>query len=166
VSRALRLSIALALLVGVTLGLKLSAAARTAEPDGARLAHEMSAALAAQGFSTAVVPHHLFDYVIARKGNCTLAATNAIASGYLRERFAEEVRGIGPVAYHYGDGPPAAFPRFIPVLTEHLQNWAYQIGIVGPRVPVIGIAASPACRLDTMDWAAFRIWPRRLRNPN
>jgi hypothetical protein len=165
VSRALRLSVALAVLIGVTLGLKLLAAGRAAEPDGGRLARDMAAALATRGFSTAVVPHHLFDYVVARKGDCALVAANALAAGYLRERFAEEVRGVGPVLYHYRGAPAAAFPRVIPVLSEHLQNWAYQVGIVAPRTPVIAIAASPACRLDSIDWSALRIWPMPLRGP-
>ncbi|MEA3047677.1 MAG: hypothetical protein QOJ53_2009, partial [Sphingomonadales bacterium] len=62
-SRALRLSLALALLIGLTLAPKLLGAGRMAEPDGARLARDMAAALAAQGFRTALVPHHLFDFV-------------------------------------------------------------------------------------------------------
>jgi hypothetical protein len=164
VSRALRLSVALAALTGLTLGPKLLSAGRAAGPDGARLTRDMAAAFAAHGFRTAVVPHHLFDYVVvARRGACALVAANAQTDGYLRERFAEDAGGIGPILYHYSGAPVPAFPRVVPVVTEHLQNWAYRVGIVAPRTPVIAIAASPACRLDSIDWAAFRIWPMPLR---
>jgi hypothetical protein len=162
VSRALRLSVALLALTGLTLAPKLLGAARTAEPDGARLALDMAAALAAQGFRTALVPHHLFDFVRAQKGACTLIAANALAVGHLRDRFVEETAGIGPTLYHYRGATAAAFPRVAPVIAEHLQNWSYRVGIVAPRTPVIAIAASPACRLDSIDWSALRIWPRPL----
>ncbi|MEA3042208.1 MAG: hypothetical protein QOH47_46 [Sphingomonadales bacterium] len=162
-SRALRLSLALALLIGLTLAPKLLGAGRMAEPDGARLARDMAAALAAQGFRTALVPHHLFDFVRAQKGDCTLVAANAPAGGYLRDRFGEETAGVGPTLYHYRGAPDAAFPRVVPVISEHLQNWSYRVGIVAPRTPVIAIAASPACRPDAIDWSALRIWPMPLR---
>ena len=164
-SRALRLSLALAALIGLTLTPKLLGSGRIAAPDGARLARDMAATLAAQGFRTALVPHHLFDYVLARKGNCSLLAANIIASGYLRERFAEYAAAIGPTYYHYGDSTGPSFPRFLPVFTEHLQLWAYRAGIVAPRGPVIAIAASPACRLETIDLASLRIWPAPQRSP-
>jgi hypothetical protein len=166
VSRALRSSLALVALIGLTLTPKLAGAGRIAEPDGARLARDMAAALAARGFRTAVVAHHLFDYVVARNGACTLVATNALAGGYLRERFTEETAVVGPTLYHYGGATAAAFPRFVPVVAEHLQNWGYRVGIAAPRTPVIAIAASPACRLDAIDWAALRIWPMPLRSLN
>jgi hypothetical protein len=163
VSRALRLSVAIALLTGLTLGPKLVGAGRVAAPDSAGLARDMAAALAGRGYRTAIVPHHLFDFVIARKEDCLLVAANAETDGYLHQRFAQEMAGIGPIHYHYDGALAPAFPRIFPVLGEHIQNWGYRIGIVAPRRPVIAIAASPACRLDAIDWAAFRIWPMPLR---
>lgn len=163
-SRARRLSLALVLLTGLTLTPKLLGAARMAEPDGARLARDMAAVLTAQGFRTALVQHRLFDFVRAERGACTLVAANALASGYLQERFGELTAGVGPTQYHYGETTAAAFPRVYPVLAEHLQNWAYLVGIVAPRTPVIAIAASPACRREAIDWSALRIWPMPLRS--
>ena len=162
-SRALRLSLAFAVLIGVTMAPKLIGSGRIAEPDGARLARDMAATLAARGFRTVVRAHHLFDYVLARKGDCTLIAANALASGWLGERFAEETAAIGPVSYQYRGATGTDFPRFVPVVAEHLQLWAYRVGIVAPRTPVIAIAASPACRLDAIDWGALRIWPMPQR---
>ncbi|TMJ20345.1 MAG: hypothetical protein E6G92_11535 [Alphaproteobacteria bacterium] len=158
-SRALRLSLVFAVLIGLTITPKLIGVGRIGEPDAARLARDMAAALTARGFRTAVVAHHLFDHVVARRGSCTLVATNALTQGYLRERFTEETAAIGPTYYHYRGATGPSFPRFIPVVSERLQNWANRVGIAVPRAPVIAIAASPACRLDTVDWAAFRIWP-------
>lgn len=162
-SRAFRLSLAFAALIALTATPKLIGAERIAEPDGARLARDMAAALAAQGFRTAIVPHHLFDYVLARKGGCTLAATNMNAAGYLRERFAEETAAIGPLSYHYGDATGPDFPRLVPALAEHLQVWAYRIGIATAHAPVIAIAASPACRPGAIDWTSLQIWPAPKR---
>jgi hypothetical protein len=165
VSRALRLSLAFAALIGLTAAPKLIGVGRIAEPDGARLARDMGAALAAQGFRTAVVAYHLFDYVLARKGDCTLVAANMDAAGSLRERFAEETARIGPVLYHYGDATGPDFPRLAPAVAEHLQIWAYRIGIVAGRAPVIAIAASPGCRPGAIDWTSLRIWPAPKRQP-
>lgn len=163
-SRALRLSLAFAALSGLTLTPKLLGAARMAEPDGARLARDMAAALAAQGFRTSIVPHHLFDFVRAQKGACTLVAANALAGGYMHERFGQVTAGIGPARYHYDGATGASFPRVGPVVAEHFQNWGYRIGVVAPRIPVIAIAASPACRPEAIDWSALRIWPMPLRS--
>jgi hypothetical protein len=149
-------------LIGLTLTPKLLGAGRSAEPDGARLARDMAAALGAQGFRTALVPHHLFDFVRAQKGACTLIAANAPAGGYLRDRFGEETAAIGPPLYQYRGSTGTAFPRVVPVIAEHLQTWAYRVGIVAPRTPVIAIAAAPACRSEAIDWSALRIWPRPL----
>jgi hypothetical protein len=63
-------------------------------------------------------------------------------------------------------GARGTFPRFLPVTAEHLQNWAFRFGIVVPRTPVIAIAASPTCRLDSIDWSALRVWPAQLPRAN
>jgi hypothetical protein len=163
VSRAGRLSLALALLLGLTLTPKLLGAGRFAEPDGARLARDMAAMLAARGFQTRVVPHHLFPYVLARRGGCTLVAANAPANGSFRDSFADAAARIGPTLYHYRSERLGGFPRFLPVVEEYLQHWAYRVGLVVPRPPVIAIAAAPACRPGAFGWSALRVWPRPLR---
>jgi hypothetical protein len=162
VSRASRLSLAIALLLGLTLAPKLLSAGRLAEPDGARLARDMAGMLAERGFQTRIVPHHLFPYVLARRGGCTLVAANAPANGSLRDRFADAAARVGPTFYHYRSPPIGPFPRFRPVVEEYLQHWAYRLGLVVPRRPVIAIAAAPACRPDRLGWPALRVWPRPI----
>jgi hypothetical protein len=159
VSRALRRSALLAVLLGLTLAPKLLGARRVAEPDGARLARDMAAMLRAGGFRTALPTHHLFDYVLARRGRCTMVAANAPASGALRDRFAEEAAAVGPVTYRYRSATARPFPRFLPVAEDYLQRWAYRLGIVVPRPALVAVAASPACRLDGLGWPALEIWP-------
>ena len=161
-SRAFRLSLAFVLLLGATLGVKVLTARRIGHSDDLRLARDMALMLRQDGFRTGVVPHHLFPYVRARKGGCFLVAANAVANGYLRHRFEGAAARIGPTVYNHGSARGPDFPRFLPVVTEHLQNWAFRFGISAPRTPVIAIAASPACRLDAIDWPALRVWAAPL----
>jgi len=165
VPRRLGVSLALALLLGVTLVPKLVSAGRTAQPDDARLARDMVAMLRAAGFRAIAVPHHLFDYALARKGDCRLMAANAPAAGYLRTRFAEAAGPVGPTLYHYRGPRLGGFPRFRPVVEEYLQHWAYRLGFVVPRTPVIGVAASPGCRPDSLAWSSLRVWPAPFEAP-
>ena len=159
VSRAFRLSLAFILLLGLTLGVKIFTADRIAHPDDMRLARDMAAMLQSDGFRVAVVPHHLFPFVRAEKEGCTLIAANAVASGVFRRRFESAAAPVGPTSYNHGSALGAAFPRYLPVVAEHLQNWAYRFGIIAPRKPVIAIAATPACRLDSIAWSTLLVWP-------
>lgn len=166
VSRAFRLSLAFILLLGLTLGVKSVTADRIAHADDMRMARDMAAMLQRDGFRVAVVPHHLFPFVRAEKEGCTLVAANAVANGVFRRRFESAAARIGPTSYNHGSALGGAFPRFLPVTAEHLQNWAFRFGIVAPRTPVIAIAASPTCRLDSINWPALRVWPAQLPRPD
>ena len=166
VSRAFRLSLAFTLLFGLTLGLKIATASRLAHADEVRLARDMSAMLEMDGYRVTIVAHHLFAIVRAEKDGCTLVAANAVANGYLRRRFESAAERIGPTSYNHGSARGTGFPRFLPVAAEHLQNWAYRFGIVAPRTPVIAIAATPACRLESIAWSTLQVWPAPLPRPD
>ena len=86
-------------------------------------------------------------------------AAYASPFGYIVDRFQREAAAVGRVRYLYGGVQYDAFPRIVPVLADQFQRRSFTLGWPVSVTPVIGVAASPACRLQLGAWKALRVWP-------
>ena len=115
-------------------------------PDYGRLASEGATSLTNQGWSARPVKQHLIGWVIVgTRRDCRVLIHFMPPEGVSKDEFIFLSRPFGPVSYEYGDRTSNDFPRFIPMLADHFQRYAWSFGISYPTAPLIGIARSRAC---------------------
>lgn len=139
---------ALLIILPLTLGLRSTRPIAPAEQfiDDEKLARDASASLAEEGWSVRLWRHHLLGPIISgsRRG-CRILVNFPAPSAEDVEKFRIVAAPVGPVTYHYRNQATPELPRILPVLSWHLQRYAWGFGIALPTTPLIAVAQSRTC---------------------
>jgi len=160
VPRNVRYSLLLLLLVLLTVPLKLFYAPPLPNPDEQRLADDIAAMLQSKGFALSFGEMVDVPTITARKPNCNLLVTRVGSTGYSNARFGIASESFGPTNFHYDGRLTQDFPRFWPLINEHLHRWLEPVGLEQKIPPVLAIAGQAMCNGEVLDWSRFRLYQK------
>ncbi len=147
---------ALLIIMPLTLGLRsVEHGERTTNSD--RLTADAASSMTRQGWSVRPLKHNLIGWLLEGvRGDCRILVHFAQPEGVSDEKFRRLVQPVGPVTYQYREGLSREFPRFVPLLAEHVQRYAWSFGLAVPTAPLIATARSPSCGKEMPDFAGLR----------
>lgn len=147
---------ALAMILPVTLGLR-SIEHVELTTDSQRVASDAASMLAANGWSVQRQNSHLVGWMIeAQQGHCRMLIHPTPPGGATVDMFRRLAHPIGQVTFHYRGVTSDHFPRFVPMLAEHAQKYAWSFGVAIPTEPVIASAQSPSCSAPSPHFNGLR----------
>jgi hypothetical protein len=149
-----RHNLVLAVLLVVTLGLKLVASAHSPAEDPAVAAGAVQRMLAQQGFASRVVEIDRSPkvYVAASRGECRIVAGDYPPHSTFRDVYAQLARDVGPVRFAYRGVLRDDEPKVFGLLDYFRWRELRRAGFAVVRRPIVAVAASPACRADGLPW--------------
>ena len=153
-------SAGLAALLVLSLGGKVAAQARSAEPDSALFVRTAAASMAQAGFATRIVQGRLGTIVYGRRVGCALMIRDTIEGTTYAEGYRQAAAGIGPVAYLYRGIRYSSPPGFRPLAEHYVWRGLGKFGISVPRHPLVAMAATPGCDFHTVDLRLLEALPR------
>lgn len=145
-------SLGFAALLLLSLAAKAALSAPTPFPDPARFGREAAATLAGQGFATALELRPLGMLVHARRGGCRLLVADYSAYGTFAEVIAERAAAVGTLRFVYRNAFYDQAPKLVPLTDFYWWREQRRLGLAAPRHPVLAVAASAPCRVETLDW--------------
>jgi hypothetical protein len=146
---------ALLIVLPVTLGLR-SIQPEARFMDSRRLTGDAVASLMRQGWSVRSSEHHLVGWLILGvQRDCRILVHFPAPSGESTEKFRNLAKSVGPVTYQYRGSISRQFPRLVPVLSWHLQRYAWSLGIAIETAPLIAISKSPSCDKQSPDFGGL-----------
>lgn len=125
--------------------------------DRQRLTETAIARLVEEGWSVRSSEHRLIGWLIlgSRRG-CRIFIHFPAPSGESDEKFRHLAKSVGPVTYRYRGRSSDEFPRLFPMLSWHVQRYAWSFGIPISTAPVIAVARSPSCGEQPPDFSDLR----------
>jgi hypothetical protein len=146
-----RFSIALAVTLALTLGLKFATSGGALFPVHKQFADDVSAALVQQGYVTHILPRTRNSWLItASRGPCRIAMRAALGGIGLKQIHKAQMGAFGPVRYFVGGVERSAIPVWRVQAQELAQRAARKLGIAYALPPVIALAAAPGCSPDML----------------
>jgi hypothetical protein len=115
--------------------------------------------LVRQGFATASELRPLGTLVYARRGACRLMLADYSPSGTFADPIAARAEAIGPLRFVYRGEVFDRAPKLIPLTDFYLWREQGRLGFAAPRHPIVAVAASPQCRLESLDWSRLAALP-------
>lgn len=118
----------------------------------------VSTILHSQGFAITVSTYaHRSDLILARRGDCRIAARDAKWGTGITSVFADDARAIGPVQYFYR-GRRYSRPPGLRLRAGRLEfEVANRLGRRWPMPVLVAFAAAPACGDSQFGLADVRI---------
>ncbi len=165
VHRALAFSLAMGVACAAALGPKLTAFGESAVPDSARLHRDLSTMLENSGFRAGLAePGMVAEHVIARRGDCRIAVSDAQVGGSDIARFGQKTEKVGPTRFRYNGSWSDGLPRLRPYVENSAQHHLWKLGIDYGYRPVLMIAASKGCKLEEIPWTDVLLYPVGIRS--
>ena len=152
-------SLAFAALLLASLAAKLALSAPTPVPDPARFGREAEAMLARQHFATAPELRPLGMLVHARRGDCRLMLGDYSPYGTFADVIAARAGAVGPLRFVYRGAFFDRAPKLVPLTDFYLWREQRRLGLAAPRHPIVAVAASPRCRVESLDWRRLAALP-------
>ena len=152
-------SLAFAGLLLVSLAAKVALSAPTPYPDPARFGGEAAAMLAGHGFATASELRPLGMLVRARRGDCRLVLADYSPYGTFADTIAARAGAAGPLRFVYRGDLYERAPKLLPLTDFYWWREQRRLGLAAPRHPIVAVAASPQCRLESLDWRRLAAMP-------
>lgn len=157
---SVRAKLILAVLLLLTLGLKLFWTRDGPAPDNGLFVASVEANLRAQGYATTRVVRRFATLVEGRKGACRLLAGEYPPDGVFAEPLAVEGRAVGPFHYIWAGETFTQPPKFRPLVEFYLKRELGRLGFRPARRPILAVAAGPGCAGVPVDWTPLASLPR------
>ncbi len=157
---SVRLRLAVAAALALTLGAKAAWTREAPPPDTELFNARAEALLRGAGFRTGRVVRPFSAVVFGRRGGCTLMVADYPPQGTFAEPIALLGRSVGPMAYHWRGRIAQAPPRLGPLASFYLGRELRRIGFDPPRHPLLALAGSAGCDLAAIDWTPLTALPR------
>lgn len=138
-------SAAFALLLLLSLGLKLVVREHLKPTDDATLVGVLDARARAAGYATTIDRRPIGAVVTATKGDCVMQLRDGDGGAGFDRVFAEVARNVGRPLYLYRGALSATPPGLRKMLEAFGQHQLAAIGIATSRPAVIMVARRPAC---------------------
>ena len=147
---------ALALLLALSLAGKAAWSAPAPEPDPLQPAEAAREVLARAGFRTRIVEFDRSPRVLAEgfRGRCRILAGDWPPHGTFADVYRDLGSRLGTLRFVRDGAVTTEAPKLRALLEFYVWREQRRIGIEAPRTPVIAVAASPGCDLDSLPWAS------------
>lgn len=145
--------------VAATLTWRLAIAAEPPGEDYARMAADVSALLAEQGFTTRIDVRDGPDAVLATRAGCTLAVVADLPDNGGIELFQRRYGSGRTVSMFYQTAFVTELPRWRMAWTYYLQRHLGPFGFDLANPPLVLVAAAQGCDPEAIDWARLRFQP-------
>lgn len=157
-SAAARAAIAAAL--ALTLGVKAAWTRDAPAADSSLFTGRAEAMLSDGGFATRRYVRPFGTLVLGRKDNCRLMVADYAPHGTLAEPIAAYARSIGPLRFRWRGDTTEEPPKLAPLASFYLERELRRVGLRPVRQPIIAVAASEGCELDSLPWHQLARLPR------
>lgn len=160
-------SLALALLVGATLSMKIGVAVSNQSIDEVQLYADIAQLLHRQGYQTRIRPMRNFSPVlIAERGRCRLVMRRSWAVAGMMQNHANMLAQYGSLRIIYDGAFHTKMPGLPAQLSDYAQRSLAQIGISVSARPILVYAANPQCQFDPATLTGLRqYYHSALRRP-
>jgi hypothetical protein len=150
----------LAAALAVTLAPKAMLTTYGRHDDTARLADDLGALLADEGFAVErreEIGRPPSFY--ASRAGCVVMIRHASTPNGFDRKYRQNAQGIGPVHYRIGSERFDAPPMLRMWIGDILHEAAIRIGWADARVPALAVAMSDACPPDALPTGDLRLYP-------
>jgi hypothetical protein len=153
-----RTRLAFAALLLLSLGGKAALSRAAADGGQADFAGRAVATLADQGYATTREDRPFATIIHTRRGACRMIVAEYRAHGTMAEPLAALTAPIGPLRFVWRGKTMDTAPKAAPLFHFYLRRELRRIGFSADHLPIVAVAASPACTAK-VDWGALAALP-------
>ena len=147
------LKLFLAVALALTLGLKLLFYHREPAPaDPEVLGEAVAAFLLHHGFESHIEKRFGSVFIHANAGKCRMLISKAVPQGWDQSSIELLAKPVGRLTYVFDGAVHAHQPFLAPMLDEYWTRVRIKMGQSPNRHPVLAVAASDDCALNTLPW--------------
>ncbi|HEX8655028.1 MAG TPA: hypothetical protein VF693_07385 [Allosphingosinicella sp.] len=146
---------ALALLLALSLAGKAAWSTPAPEPDPRAPAEAARAVLAQAGFRTRILQLDRSPRILAEgvRGRCRILAGDWPPHGTFADVYRDLGSGLGELRYVRRGSVTSAPPKLRALLEFYLWREQRRIGVAAARAPIIAVASTPDCEVESLGWA-------------
>ncbi|MEO6361190.1 MAG: hypothetical protein ABIO43_11555 [Sphingomicrobium sp.] len=113
----------------------------------------IEASLAASGLAVERRPDPPLGTIVFGNGpNCRMWARNFEPYGNSLSYYQEQASSVGPLRFVYRNRVYDRPPKIEPLMRFYLSRELARARLHASRWPIVAVAASPHCKLDTISW--------------